>query len=68
MAHGFVTLSDTATFIYKCDNYYNKESERGLAYNDPSLQIDWLLDKQDVILSEKDKENTMLADLPSNLF
>lgn len=68
MAHGFVTLSDTATFIYKCDNYYNKESERGLAYNDPSLQIDWLLDKQDVILSEKDKENTMLSDLPSNLF
>lgn len=56
-AHGFLTLSTTATFFYKCDNYYDKESERGLLYNDPSLDINWQLEEQDFILSEKDKAN-----------
>lgn len=56
-AHGFLTLSSTATFFYKCDNYYNKESERGLLYNDPVLDINWQLEEQDFILSEKDKVN-----------
>lgn len=53
-AHGFVVLSDKALFSYKCDNYYSKESEGGLIYNDPSLKIDWKIDHKDVILSEKD--------------
>lgn len=62
-AHGFLVLSDQAVFFYKCDNYYNKESEAGLLYNDPALQIDWLLDEQDLILSEKDRINPLLKDL-----
>ncbi len=54
-AHGFLVLSDTATFFYKCDNYYNKESEGGIIYNDKSLNIDWNLKHQELIISEKDK-------------
>ncbi|MDG1778191.1 MAG: dTDP-4-dehydrorhamnose 3,5-epimerase [Flavobacteriaceae bacterium] len=53
-AHGFVVLSDTAVFSYKCDNYYNKESESGIIYNDPTLNIDWKLPKDQLQLSEKD--------------
>lgn len=53
-AHGFIVLSDTATIFYKCDNFYNKESEGGIIYNDPTLQIDWLLPEQEFIISEKD--------------
>lgn len=55
-AHGFLTLSETATFFYKCDNYYDSESERGLYFNDPSLNINWPLEQEDFVLSEKDKE------------
>lgn len=54
-AHGFVTLSNTATFFYKCDNFYNKESEGGIIFNDKSLDIDWILDEDELIISEKDK-------------
>ena len=53
-AHGFVVLSESASFIYKCDNYYNKESERGIIYDDPTLNIDWKLEKSKLIISEKD--------------
>ena len=55
-AHGFVVLSDTAIFSYKCDNFYNKESESGIIYNDKELSIDWILDENQLIISEKDKE------------
>jgi len=54
-AHGFVTLSKTAIFFYKCDNFYDKESEGGILYNDPELHIDWILNENDLIISEKDK-------------
>jgi dTDP-4-dehydrorhamnose 3,5-epimerase len=54
-AHGYVVLSPTATFFYKVDNYYSKESEGGLIFNDPTLQIDWEIPLEDVVLSEKDK-------------
>ena len=54
-AHGFVVLSETAEFFYKCDNYYNKESEGGIIYNDPKLNIDWELKEEDLLLSEKDQ-------------
>ena len=54
-AHGFVTLSDTAKFLYKCDNFYNAESERGIIYNDPTFNINWILDEEDLIISQKDK-------------
>lgn len=59
-AHGFLVVSETATFFYKCDNFYNKESEGGVIYNDSSLAIDWQFDSEDLIISEKDKELPLL--------
>lgn len=53
--HGFSVLSETAEFFYKCDNYYNKESERGIIYNDPELNIDWQIPAEKQRVSEKDK-------------
>ena len=53
-AHGFVVTSETATFFYKCDNFYNKESEAGFIYNDVFLNLDWQFDANEVILSDKD--------------
>ncbi|GMN06199.1 dTDP-4-dehydrorhamnose 3,5-epimerase [Croceitalea sp. MTPC5] len=54
-AHGFVTLSETATFFYKCDNFYNKASEGGVLYNDSEFDIDWILEDSQLIISKKDK-------------
>ena len=53
-AHGFLVLSETAIFSYKCDNFYNKAAEAGIAYNDPTLNIDWEFPTNLVELSEKD--------------
>jgi len=53
-AHGFIVLSETAIFSYKCDNFYDKASEQGLRYDDPSLGIDWKLPANEFIISEKD--------------
>lgn len=53
-AHGFSVLSDSADVMYKCDALYNKQSESGLIFNDPSLQIDWRLSAAEMIVSEKD--------------
>ena len=53
-AHGFLVLSETATFFYKCDNFYKKESEGGLMYNDPTLNIDWQFPTDDLLISDKD--------------
>lgn len=55
-AHGFVVLSKTAIFSYKCDNFYNKAYESGIIFNDPSLNIDWQIPEKDLIISEKDLE------------
>lgn len=60
-AHGFSVLSETAIFIYKCTNYYNKEAERTLLYNDPSLNIDWKVTSP--IVSLKDQQGVLLKDL-----
>ncbi len=54
-AHGYVVLSDEAIFCYKVDCYYNRESERGIIYNDSYLQLDWKFSLKDLIISEKDK-------------
>ncbi len=54
-AHGFVVLSETAVFFYKCDNYYNKASERGIIFNDTDLVINWQLSDAELILSDKDR-------------
>ncbi|MEM8910068.1 MAG: dTDP-4-dehydrorhamnose 3,5-epimerase, partial [Bacteroidota bacterium] len=53
-AHGFVVLSERAVFYYKCDNFYSKAHEGGIRFDDPQLRIDWQIDAQQVILSEKD--------------
>jgi len=53
--HGFSVLSETAVFAYKCDNFYNKESEAGVLYSDSYLNIDWRIPEQDAVLSEKDQ-------------
>ncbi len=54
-AHGFVVLSHTAEFFYKVDNYYNKESEGGIKFDDPDLSIDWKIPHESLVLSDKDK-------------
>ncbi len=55
-AHGFSVLSETAIFTYKCDNLYNKDSERSINPFDEKLNIDWNLDDSEQIVSEKDKQ------------
>ena len=62
-AHGFVVLSDTATFAYKVDNYYAPQCDRGLAFDDPQLAIDWQLPKDSLRLSEKDTKQPKLSEL-----
>lgn len=57
MAHGFAVLSDEVLFQYKCDEYYHPESEGAIAWDDPTLAIDWRLPKGDVLLSEKDSHH-----------
>ena len=54
-AHGYVVLEDQSIFSYKCDNFYSKEHEGGIFYGDQKLNIDWQLDENSFILSEKDK-------------
>ena len=66
-AHGFVVLSDTAEFFYKCDNYYDFKSEGGLLFNDPELNIDWGVPSDKLILSEKDKLLPTLKEYLKNL-
>ena len=54
-AHGFIVLSESAILSYKVDNYYNSKSESGIIWNDPDLNIDWKINKKEIIVSEKDK-------------
>lgn len=65
-AHGFSVLSETCIFIYKCDGLYNKEAERGILYNDSSLNIDWKIDIEKSIISEKDKMQSQFQDAEIN--
>ena len=64
-AHGFSVLSETAVFFYKCDNYYSKLHERGIAYNDPTLNIDWQIPLNRTIISDKDLVLPKLSDVNS---
>ncbi len=59
-AHGFLTLTASASFFYKCDNYYNKSAERSIIYNDPQLNIQWPLPEKELILAQKDLANLTL--------
>ena len=61
-AHGYAVLSDEAVFQYKCDNFYNKESEGAIAWDDPEINVDWLIPADKVILSVKDMQNRTLAE------
>ncbi len=60
-AHGFCVLSETAEFEYKCSNYYSPEKERGIAWNDPDLSIDWPV--KNPILSERDQKNPLFKEI-----
>lgn len=64
-AHGFVVLSDTAVFAYKVDNYYSPKCDRGLAFDDKQLNIDWKIDKSELQLSGKDKIQPAFTELES---
>ncbi|MBO6117621.1 MAG: dTDP-4-dehydrorhamnose 3,5-epimerase [Bacteroidales bacterium] len=62
-AHGFLTMKDNTVFSYKCTDFYNKESESGIIWNDPLLNIDWNI--KDPVISEKDKHNIAFKDFVS---
>ena len=68
-AHGFVVLSETADFIYKCTDYYHPQSEQGVMWDDPDIAIDWPINsmRAEIALSDKDKINLRLNDIPENL-
>jgi len=61
-AHAFVVLEDDTVFAYKVDNYYSPQNDRGIAFDDPAIGIDWILDKADLKLSEKDSKQPLLQD------
>jgi dTDP-4-dehydrorhamnose 3,5-epimerase len=65
-AHGFSVLSEKAEVLYKCDAFYNKESEGGIAYNDGTLQIDWKITPGKAIISDKDLVLPALAECKNN--
>ena len=64
-AHGFVVLSETALFQYKCDNYYAPEADGGISILDDSLGIDWQINIKEALLSDKDKKHPLLAEFDS---
>lgn len=64
-AHGYSVLSPTAEVFYKCDNFYSKEHEGGVFYKDPALNIDWKIDLNLAIVSDKDKVQPLLKDCNS---
>jgi dTDP-4-dehydrorhamnose 3,5-epimerase len=65
-AHGFSVLSETAVFVYKCDRIYNPGAERGICYNDPSLQIDWRISEKEAIVSNKDLKHPLFSNAEIN--
>lgn len=65
-AHAFVVLEDNTTFAYKVDNYYSPECDRGIAFNDIDLNIDWLLEHNELNLSEKDTKQPKLFSIKDN--
>jgi dTDP-4-dehydrorhamnose 3,5-epimerase len=65
-AHGFCTLEPNTELVYKVSNYYSFEHDRGLAWNDPALGIDWPTAEADAVLSDKDRRQPLLAELPAH--
>ena len=66
-AHGFLTLSKSAKVFYKCDNYYNKEAEEGMRYDDGRLGIDWVKVSGCFVLSKKDEKNQSFEEFLSKM-
>ncbi|MGM0239181.1 dTDP-4-dehydrorhamnose 3,5-epimerase [Enterococcus sp. AZ103] len=64
-AHGFATLTPNVNFLYKCDNYYDAAADGGIAFNDPELGIDWPIDIDKAITSEKDQKHPTLKEFES---
>jgi len=60
-AHGFVVLSESVVFAYKVDNYYSPNDDRGIAFDDPEIDIDWVLKSDELQLSDKDKSHPVLS-------
>jgi dTDP-4-dehydrorhamnose 3,5-epimerase len=65
-AHGYSVLSETAEVLYKCDDFYHKECEGGVSYNDPALNIDWQIPADKAIVSEKDTKYPGINDCVNN--
>ena len=65
-AHGFSVLTETAKFAYKCDNFYNKESEGAVRFDDPELAVDWRINLTKAVLSDKDLKNPFFAAYKEN--
>lgn len=65
-AHGYSVISPTAEVLYKCDQFYNKQSEGGLLWNDPSLNINWQVPEKDVLVSEKDAQQPLFSSCQNN--
>ncbi len=63
-AHGFVTLTDDVEFVYKCDNYYSKECDRSIKFDDPAIGVEWGID--DPIISQKDQDAPLVKDSDCN--
>ena len=69
-AHGYVVLSESADFLYKCDDLYRGDDQRGIAWNDPTISIEWPfgdLQVEDLILAEKDRNAPLLSALSEEL-
>lgn len=65
-AHGLVTLEPNTEVLYKVSNYYSPEHDKGILWNDPALEFEWPVDEAEALLSDKDKRQPRLADLPGN--
>lgn len=65
-AHGFVALEDNTLVMYKCDNYYSPVHERGIRYNDPALNINWILPEKDLVITKRDMGFPLMSDAEMN--
>lgn len=65
-AHGFSVLSKKAEVLYKCDSFYNRESEAGIRFDDPALAIDWKISSGEEIVSEKDRQLPLMSECKNN--
>jgi dTDP-4-dehydrorhamnose 3,5-epimerase len=67
-AHGFSVLSEKAEVLYKCDAFYNKQSEEGILFNDPELNINWQIPLDSINVSDKDRGNKLFKDVKPDFF